>query len=66
MDGLLLVNKLDYDLTKYQISEVLTKDEERLSNLYKEFCIDINWGEWEVGLVSLTNKGKTITIIFEK
>ena len=38
-----LVNKLDDDLTKYQISDVLEKEEERLSNLYEEFCIDINW-----------------------
>ena len=43
LDGLLLVNKLDDDLKKYQISDVLKVEEERLSNLDKEFCIDINW-----------------------
>ena len=44
MDGLLLVKQLDDDLAKYQICDVLKKEEERLSNLYKEFCIDIIWG----------------------
>ena len=43
LDGLLLVNKLDDDLKKYQISDVLKVEEERLSNLDKEFRIDINW-----------------------
>ena len=43
MDGLLLVNRWDDDLEKYQVSGVLKVEEERLSNLYKEFCIDINW-----------------------
>ena len=43
LDGLLLVNKLDDDLKKYQVSDVLKVEEERLSNLDKEFRIDINW-----------------------
>lgn len=43
MHELLLVGKLDDDLTIYKISDDLKKEEERLSNLYKEFCIDINW-----------------------
>ena len=65
LDGLLLVNKLDDDLTKYQISDSLQK-EEKLSNLDEEFCIDINWEQNKVGLVSLINKNKTITNIIEK
>ena len=40
---MLLVNKLDDDLNKYQVSKALRITEERLSNLDKEFCIDINW-----------------------
>ena len=43
LDGLLLVNKLDDDLKKYQISKVLKVEEERLSDLDNEFCSDINW-----------------------
>ena len=43
LDGLLLVNKLDDGLKKYQVSAVLKVEEERLSNLDKKFCIDINW-----------------------
>ena len=43
MDGLSLVNKLDDDLKKYQVSDVLKVEEERLSNLDEEFRIDINW-----------------------
>ena len=65
LDGLLLVNKLDDDLTKYRISDILKREEERLSNLDEEFRIDINW-EQKNGLVSLINKMKTITIIVEK
>ena len=64
LDGLLLVKRLDDDLTKYQISDVLIKEEEILSNLYKEFRIDINWGE-KLGLASLAKKRKTITIIIK-
>ena len=62
---MLLVKKLDDDLTKYQISDVLKKEEEILSSLYEEFCIDINWGE-KVCLASFTKKWKSITIIIEK
>ena len=65
LDRLLLVNKLDDDLIKYLISDVLKRGEEILSNLSEEFRIDINW-EIIVGLVSLSNKRKTITIIVEK
>ena len=31
------------DLKKYQVSKVLRVEEERLSNLDKEFSIDIDW-----------------------
>ena len=37
-----MVKKLDDDLKKYQISDVLKVEEERLSSLDKEFRIDIN------------------------
>ena len=40
---MLLVNKLDDDLEKYQINDILKREEERLSNLDEIFCIDINW-----------------------
>ena len=43
LNGLLLVNKLDDDLEKYQINDILKREEERLSNLDDFFCIDINW-----------------------
>ena len=43
MNGLLLVNKLDDDLEKYQINDILKREEERLSNLDDFLCIDINW-----------------------
>ena len=43
LDGLSLTNKLDNDLKKYQVSDVLKVEEERLSNLDEEFRIDINW-----------------------
>ena len=42
MDVLLLVNKLDDDLIKNQISDVLKRKEERLSNLDEDFRIYIN------------------------
>ena len=43
LNRLLLVNKLNDDLTKYQISDDLKRDEERLDDLDEEFHIDINW-----------------------
>ena len=43
LNGLLLVNKLNDDLTKYQISDDLKREEERLDDLDEEFHIDINW-----------------------
>ena len=43
LDGLSLINKLDDDLKKYQVSDVLKVEQEILSNLDKEFRIDINW-----------------------
>ena len=43
LNGLLLVNKLDDDLEKYQINDILKREEERLSNLDDFLCIDINW-----------------------
>ena len=61
---MLLVNKLDDDLKKYQISDVLKVEEERLSNLDKEFRIDIG-NKRKVGLISQINKKKTITTIVE-
>ena len=66
LDGLLLVNTLDDDLKKYQINDILKREEERLSNLDEEFCIDINWEQKKIGLVSIINKMKTITIIVER
>ena len=42
LDVLLLVNKLDDDLIKNQISDVLKRKEERLSNLDEDFRIYIN------------------------
>ena len=66
MNGLLLVNKLDDDLEKYQINDILKREEERLSNL-DDFFVLISIGKKrKVGLFSLINKMKTITIIVEK
>ena len=51
LDRLLLVNKLDDDLKKYQVSGVLKEEEERLSSLDEIFRIDINWGQEKFGFV---------------
>ena len=61
-----MVNKLNTDLKKYQISEVLKRENEILSNLDEEFRFHINWERKKVGLVSLINKRKNITIIIEE
>jgi hypothetical protein len=57
---------LNTDLKKYQISEVLKRENEILSNLDEEFRFHINWERKKVGLVSLINKRKNITIIIEE
>ena len=41
--GLFLVNKLNDDLTKYQISDDLKREDERLDDLDEQFRVDINW-----------------------
>ena len=43
LNGLFLVNKLKDDLTKYQISDNLKREDERLDNLYEQFRLGINW-----------------------
>ena len=48
LKGLLLVNKLNDDLTKYQISDELKREEERLDELDKGFRIDINWEQQKI------------------
>ena len=48
-NGLLLVNKLSDDLTKYQISDDLKREEERLERLDEEFHVGINWEERKHG-----------------
>ena len=41
--GLGLVKELNDDLTKYQISDDLIREDERLDDLDEQFRIDINW-----------------------
>ena len=41
--GLRLVKELNDDLTKYQISDDLIREDERLDDLDEQFRIDINW-----------------------
>ena len=55
-NGLLLVNKLNDDITKYQICDDLKREEERMDGLDEEFHIDINWEQKKVGLVSIVYK----------
>ena len=43
LNGLFLVNKLKDELTKYQISDNLKREDERLDNLDEQFRVDINW-----------------------
>ena len=54
LDRLLLVKKMDDNLKKYQVSDFLKGEEERLSNLDKEFRIDINW-KWKKSWFSFIN-----------
>ena len=37
------MNKLNDDLTKYQISDDLKREDERLDDLDEQFRVDINW-----------------------
>ena len=41
--GLGLVKELNDDLTKYQISDDLIREDEKLDDLDEQFHIDINW-----------------------
>ena len=43
MCGLFLVNILNDDFTKYQISDDLKREDERFDDLDEQFRIDINW-----------------------
>ena len=43
MCGLGLVKELNDDLTKYQISDDLKREDERLDDLDEQFRVDINW-----------------------
>ena len=51
-----MVDKLTYDLTKYEISDDLKREEERLEHLDEEFWAGINWEERKIGLVSMINE----------
>ena len=53
--GLGLVKELNDDQTKYQISDDLIREDERLDDLDEQFRIDINWEQKRNGLVSLIN-----------
>ena len=43
LNGLLLVNKLNDDLTKYRISDGLKREDERIDDLDEQLRVNINW-----------------------
>ena len=53
LNGLLLANKLNDNLTKYRISGDLKRE---MKGQIIQMNIDINWGKKRNGLVSLINK----------
>ena len=66
MDRLLLVDKLDDDLKKYKISDVIKKGGRKIYLIQMKNSALISIGNnKKAGLVSLINKRKNITIIVE-
>ena len=66
LDGLSLVNKLDDDLKKCQVSDVLKVEEDISYNLDKKVAFISIGNKNKVGLVSLINTKKTIATIVKK